>query len=619
MLWLALHLPDLSLQAWASAWLTPPGTTEAPLQDSASALPVPPWSLAPLPPSPPSPPPPSFSPLPPPPPLAGQAAPPAADRTPSPLSPADRVPAPLALVARHRITAANAAARARGVQPGQKRSTALALVPELQLGEALPARDAALLQAVVHVALVFTPQVCTEGPATVLLEVQASVRCFGGPALLQQRLLSALAPLGLQLQLGVAPTPLAAAWLAAWQPALAQGPQALLAPHTRHLPALQAVLDPAPLALLDSTPAVAQTLGTLGLHGLGELRALPRAGLARRFSPALLDTLDRAYGLRLDLRQPLLPPATFEARLELQARAEHSEQLLHAAGLLLPRLVAWAAARQVQVSAFTLRLLHEARHRGGSTPPSTELTVELAEPSLDLRHLLSLLQERLQRLVLPAPTLDLHLLCQHTVAGAPPNGELFPTRQSHALGLGRLLERLRARLGDTQVLRPTPLADHRPEVANRLSPAQTPPSPVPAGALPAPMPGWPLQRPLWLLPEPVPLAERADQPCWGGQPLRLLAGPERVETGWWDQAPALRDYYVAQAASGALLWVFCSRWWSGAPVVAAETLDTPDPSSSVCGVPGAPGAASTPTAWGPASASPSRRGEPLWFLQGQFG
>jgi protein ImuB len=526
------------------------------------------------------------------------------------------VPVPLALLARHRITAANAAARACGVQPGQKRATALALVPHLQLAEAQPARDAALLQAVVHAALVFTPQVCTEGQDTVLLEVQASLRCFGGAQALQQRLQLAWCSLGLQVQLGVAPTPLAAAWLARWRPASGLGPTALLADHARQLPALHRLLDQAPLALLTAQqpPTQVSVLASLGLQRLGELRALPRAGLARRLGPAVLDELDRAYGLRPDPRPALQAPAEFETRLELQARAEHSEQLLHAAALLLPRLVAWAAARQVRVAAFTLHLLHEARHRGGGTPPRTTLRVELAEASLDLRHLLSLLQERLQRLVLPAPTLDLHLHCQHTVAGAAPNGELFPNRQSQALGLGRLLERLRARLGDAQVLRPAPLADHRPEVANRLSPAQGPVSPVPPGALPAPTPGWPLQRPLWLLPEPVPLAERAEQPCWGGQPLRLLAGPERVETGWWDQAPALRDYYVAQAASGALLWVFCSRWWAGAPVVMAEALEgAPRASSEAAGALGAPGTGHPP------SARLQARGEPLWFLQGQFG
>ena len=51
--------------------------------------------------------------------------------------------APLALVDAHHIAAANAAARALGVEPGQKRATALALAPDLLIGQADAARDAA--------------------------------------------------------------------------------------------------------------------------------------------------------------------------------------------------------------------------------------------------------------------------------------------------------------------------------------------------------------------------------------------------------------------------------------------------------------------------------------------
>jgi hypothetical protein len=69
----------------------------------------------------------------------------------------------------------------------------------------------------------------------------------------------------------------------------------------------------------------------------------------------------------------------------------------------------------------------------------------------------------------------------------------------------------------------------------------------------------------------------------------------------------LRDYYVAQAASGALLWVFCSRWWAAAPVVETEAPDMPQ------------GAADLPVARGKAATRARVRGEPVWFLQGQFG
>jgi len=67
-----------------------------------------------------------------------------------------------------------------------------------------------------------------------------------------------------------------------------------------------------------------------------------------------------------------------------------------------------------------------------------------------------------------------------------------------------------------------------------------------------------LRRPLWLLEEPEPLACRDGRPCRGG-PLALENGPERIETGWWDERGIARDYYVAKAPDGAWLWVFRDR------------------------------------------------------------
>lgn len=499
---------------------------------------------------------------------------------------------PLALVAAHRIAVVDRQAAERGVQPGMRRGTALALAPDLVHGEADPVRDAAALTALAHAALAFTPMVVPEPPATVLLEVAASLRCFGGGPRLLQRLQAAVEPLGHGLVLASAPTARAASLLARWR-----GDQAgfMLLPGDR-LAALQAVLAGAPLALLDAGREPAAVLQGMGVRTLGELQALPRDGVARRFGTTLLAELDQTLGRAADPRQPLVPPEVFESRLELFARADTTAQVLHGAGVLLARLVAWAQARQVRIAAFTLGMRHD-RHRGDA-PPATRLRLELAEPSLDPEHLHLLLRERLGRLELLAPTLELELECRETVHAPAPNAELFPSRQGQTQGLVRLLERLRARLGDEQVLRLAPQPDHRPECGTRLLPlgsapagrrsrrvsSAPPPVPAPSAAPPAPeadpaqaliasllaraAPVVPeaarrrraaLHRPVWLLDAAQPLPERHERPQWQGRPLRVLAGPERIESGWWDGGLAVRDYFVAQAEDGALVWVYRER------------------------------------------------------------
>jgi protein ImuB len=527
----------------------------------------------------------------------------------------------LALIDRHRIVDADAAARALGIRAGLSRATALALAPDLVLGAACAARDAQALQAVAHAALAFTPAVCIDGgeacgadasPHTVLLEVQPCLRCFGGLTRLIDQLRAALAPLGHAVRLATAPTAQGAALLARWRDDAVQGP------HSRDLAALRDLLDTAPVYLLGPGRAHWDALQGMGLQTLADLRQLPRSGLARRFGAALLTDLDRARGDAPDPRRWVELPTVFDQRIELFARADRSEQLLTGARMLLARLVAWAQARHARIGRFTLVMHHEVRHRADAdTPAATTLEIAVAQPSADLGHLQMLLAERLARLALPAPTLDLGLRCDALVAGAAPNAELFPTRASEREGLGRLIERLQARLGRDGVQRIELVDDHRPGFATRLRPADAAlvdrhPAPVavaasstagaaagaatgvavaavrrrgargsaapppatgradrgagpaarrPTEAAPGPAPPpaagalLPLTRPIWLLPEPLPLPERGSRPLLDGRPLQLLAGPERIESGWWDGALAARDYFIACDDDGVVVWI----------------------------------------------------------------
>src|SRR5512139_163876 len=163
---------------------------------------------------------------------------------------------PLALMDAHRIVSADAAAQALGVCPGMKRATALSLAPHLLLGQADAWRDAQALESVAHAALAFTPTVCQAAPAVVLLEVQASLRYFGGLASLVERLRRTLVPLGHRLHCVSAPTPHGAALLSRLHDDL----------HCADRRALQRTLEAAPVAVLETSEAHVQTLLGMGLR-----------------------------------------------------------------------------------------------------------------------------------------------------------------------------------------------------------------------------------------------------------------------------------------------------------------------------------------------------------------
>ena len=65
-------------------------------------------------------------------------------------------------------------------------------------------------------------------------------------------------------------------------------------------------------------------------------------------------------------------------------------------------------------------------------------------------------------------------------------------------------------------------------------------------------------RPAWLLPQPRKLQLHGTRPWLDGE-LRILDGPERIETGWWDGCDVMRDYFVARNDNGATFWIYRER------------------------------------------------------------
>ena len=173
-----------------------------------------------------------------------------------------------------------------------------------------------------------------------------------------------------------------------------------------------------------------------------------------------------------------------------------------------------------------------------------------------------MLRERLSQVALPAPAHTLRLACDRAMPLAHADGRLFDAGPRARESLGRLVERLQARLGRDRVGRLHAFADHRPERAWRIVPVDALPGaggqpPAPAAASKRGLP-----RPLWLLRRPMPLAERLHRP-WLHGPLEIVAGPERIEGGWWDMHLVQRDYFIAQDEAAALYWVFRARGTDG--------------------------------------------------------
>ena len=391
-------------------------------------------------------------------------------------------------------------------------AAAWALAPGLRTLPRDAVAETRALEAIATWAGQFTPRVSLEPPHAVLLEAEGSLRLFGGAAGLMARLRSGLEELGFDALAAAGPTARAALWLARGG--------------TQSLEAL-------PVEAIDAAPETLELLQRIGIRTLGELMRLPRAGVAARFGPSLLAALDRASGAAPEPRTFFMPPERFSATLELPAPASEAERVLFAARRLLAQMEGFLAARQAGVRRFTLGLLHRGR-------PPTLLDIGFSAPRRDVEHCLRLLRERLDRLplVCPAEAIRLEASGLAPLVDAAPG--LFGDPRSEAEGWERLTERLQARLGEARVHGLATHPEHRPERAWRATPAGGA-----AGAAEAP----PGSRPLWLL-EPPRRLEEGD--------FAVLAGPERIESGWWDGEDVARDYFIA-ARGGSLAWIFRAR------------------------------------------------------------
>jgi protein ImuB len=435
------------------------------------------------------------------------------------------------------IVALNQQAAHHGVHRGMPLSAAWALASGLRTAMRDEAAERAALRRIAAWALQFTSTASVAEPADVLLEVGGSLALFGGLINLDERIRSGLSDLGYESSIACAPTPLAAQLLA----------RAGLEICVQHTDALRHELKKLPVSLLDCVPQAPAMLERFGIRTVGECLQLPRAGLARRLGRFFIESLDRALGRLPDPRPPFVPPPAFHATLSLPAPVEQSDALLFAGRRLLAELCGFMSAAGSGAQHLNFVLAHEDR-------ADTRLTLGLMVATRDLDHLGTILRERLSRLELPSPAIAISLAVEQFHPIAASSLSFLPDVHGHAETAARLIERLRSRLGDRAVCGLATRADYRPEHAWQIcEPRETAVCTAPAA---------PFSRPLWLLACPRRLAEAAASPCWEG-PLSLLAGPERIEAGWWDEDCVARDYFVARNPAHSLLWIYRERDMEG--------------------------------------------------------
>jgi len=418
---------------------------------------------------------------------------------------------------RRMLQAVNPAARALGLRPGQSVVAAQALGKPFLTADYDPAAIERWQQLLAAWAYGFSAQVSLHYPRCLLMEVHSSLNLFGPWPDFEVRLRRELEALGFRHRITAAPNPAAAR-------ALANAHDGCCITDSE---SMQQILQRLPVQHLGLSREVATAFSRMGLRDLASILAQPRSGLSRRFPAEVLLQLDHLLGHRPLALKFYRPPDVFDQRIELNFEVASHQALLFPLRRLISDLSVYLAGRDSGVQRFSVQL----EHRNMS---ESLVQVGLLNAERDASMLFELTRERLEQLQLPAPVLAVRLIARDLPRFAPAHGQLFDERPQQSQPWEQLHERLRARLGDNAVHGLGACADHRPERAWSTS------QPFTSDLVPGLRPGW-------LLTPPQSLRDTE---------VKILAGPERIETGWWDGADIRRDYFLVRTRNGQYGWAF---------------------------------------------------------------
>jgi protein ImuB len=460
-----------------------------------------------------------------------------------------------AVGSRRVVRAACAAAQEAGLHVGMALAQAQALVPNLHVVYATPDEDEASLRDLARWAIAYSPMVAADPPDGLWIDIAGVAHLFGSEEELLADLTSRLMRQGIAAKAAVADVP-GAAW------AVARYGAGGIVPTGRTVDAVAALSIRALRIAADKLSA----LHRLGLERIGQLAAMPRAPLVRRFGRDVALRLDQALGHAFEPITPLIPKETPTAALAFAEPIGRLEDLKRVVLRLAKDL-----CRQLERRGEGARRLDLLVQRVDQK--SACLRVGTARANRDAVHLAKLFDDLLQ-------TIDPGFGIEEIVLVAS-KVEPLTAMQVQACGLGdagtteadmgRLVDRLGARIGMRKVYRLAPVQSLVPERMARKIPALAPPT----GSV------WPenLPRPTRLLDPPEPVVATAllpDHPpaffIWRKVKHKVAKadGPERITPEWWngDKGSTARDYYRVETEQGGRFWIFrdaptaeSGRWW----------------------------------------------------------
>ena len=232
----------------------------------------------------------------------------------------------------NRVSLANAAAQAEGLVLGCSLATAHSISPDITYFTRDKGRELHRLGALAQCLYRFSSMVSLEAPDCILIEIQGSLRLWQGKERLVMEAIQLCEEMGHQCIARLAHTPQAAV--------------ALARANATQLPSVP--LHSIGLSHHDIKERVIEHLANMGIYTLGQLIALPKASLGKRFGQSLVRYLRRLEGDLVEPRNGIQPSNNFAQQLHLLKPIMNKTVLLQGPmPYLALQLQHWLIARQL--------------------------------------------------------------------------------------------------------------------------------------------------------------------------------------------------------------------------------------------------------------------------------
>jgi protein ImuB len=481
-----------------------------------------------------------------------------------------------------RVVAASRSARQAGVRAGMTLAQARSVMPDIIARGRDSGCERSAHEALLEVAWSLSPRVEDAGEDVVYADVSGMEQLFPEPSGEERMGHSAIVTaraMNLPLRLGIAANKLAAR-VAAQMP---NPPTVVPAGEEASF------LSPLPLSRLDLGRRMAETLSQWGITTIGELAHLPADEVASRLGLAGARAQQAAQGIDSHPLVPYQPPPTLSEGMELEWPVVTVEPLLFALRQSLERIHERLEQQDLACSLLELEL--------GLEPEGVDRRdLHMPAPIRDVESLLALIRLEVESHPPGAPVAAFTCVV-HPNQARRGQLTLFGPVELHPDKLATTIARLTARLGPDRVGSPRLVDGHRPE---RFVTTTFDPPPPPRVRRP-PRSGRgllvvrvlrppveleviteddPRQMEEQRFPRPCPKGPAEDEPAPinGYQPpqrlhlvsvasavgatpriqglVRVAAGPWRMQSEWWSEQPAERDYWDVELSSGGLYRIY---------------------------------------------------------------